>query len=109
MAEKIIDLTPFVTDPNAPDAPVKISIRNADTITYQCNVPFEIRAIHGHGPSQGGPKNPFHRPLPFPSAHGSDHRHRTNTGSARPNMQGEYKTTFHADGRDIDPHFIIEE
>src|SRR5258706_1712825 len=108
MPEKSRDLTRFVKVPNAPDVPVEISIGNADTITFLCDIPFEVIKIHEHRPG-GAAKNPFHRPLPFPGARGKDNRHRTNSGSAKGSTKGEYKITFHADGRDIDPHFIVDD
>ena len=108
MAEKVMDLNPFVQNPNAPDTPVRVSIGDADTITFVCDIPFQVLNIHEHRPG-GSARNPFHRPVPFPSNRGKDDKHRTNSGSAKPNSTGEYKITFHADGRDIDPHFIVDE
>ena len=114
MAEKVMDLNPFVKDPSFPHDPLRIKSQDADTITFLCDDPFAITEIHVDSPAQaqsGGHsrKNPFHREsLPFRSTAGSDHKHRSNSGPAKPNMQGHYKITFTVNGREIDPDFIVD-
>ena len=115
MAEKVMDLNPFVRDPNTPHDPLRIKSQDADTITFKCDDPFAITEIHvdnhAAAQSQSGKvkKNPFHREtLPFHSSAGSDHKHRTNSGPPKPNMQGHYKITFTVNGREIDPDFIVD-
>ncbi len=113
MAEKVMDLNPFVIDPNMPHEPLLIKSQDADTITFLCDDPFAITAIHVDSPAQSQTgkvkKNPFHREaLPFHSNAGSDRKHRTNSGPAKPNMKGHYKITFTVNGREIDPDFIVD-
>ena len=110
MAEKVMDLNPFVKDPHVPHDPLRIKSQDADTITFACDDPFAITEIHVDSASQSGKvkKNPFHRDVPFQSTAGSGGKHRTNSGPAKPNMKGHYKITFTVNGREIDPDFIVD-
>ena len=108
MAEKIMDLNRFVLDPNAPHKPIRISIKDADTITFMCDDSFYVKEI-GLKASPAQRKNPFHRQnLPFNSTAGSDDLHRTSSGPAMDAAMGHYKITFVSGKQTIDPDFIVD-
>ena len=112
MAEKVMDLNRFVDNGGKiPHKAIHVKLDEADTLTYLCDDPFEITDIkrHPNGPAE----NPFHPPLPFSSAKGSDDLHRTNSGSPKPDRRTRrYKVsavvhTAHGD-KLIDPDFIVD-
>ena len=108
MAEKVMDLNRFVANPNAPHKPVRISIKDADTITFLCDDAFQVKEVGlKANPSQR--KNPFHRQvLPFVSTEGSDNLHRASSGPPMDGTMGHYKITFVSGGKTIDPDFIVD-
>jgi hypothetical protein len=130
MANYVMDLNKFILQPNVPHQPIHIKLANADTITFQCDDPFEITDIVDDSAAMPKPrKNPFHRPLPpnpanpngvFKSKDGSGDIHRANTGPAKQGTGGgqRYKTHFRVFGlssppfphptMDIDPDFIVD-
>jgi len=108
MAEKVMDLNRFQSNPPGPHTPVRLSIQDADTLTFTCDDPFQIIDIHVEGAHDPG--YVFHRSPPFDSTKGSDNIHRANTGSPKAGTKGSYKVTFKRlpNGPVIDPHFIVE-
>jgi hypothetical protein len=108
MAGKVMDLNRFVANPNAPHKPIKISIKDADTITFSCDDSFYVKEI-GLKASPAQRKNPFHRQvLPFVSTEGSDNLHRASSGPAMDGNTGHYKITFVSGKQTIDPDFIVD-
>jgi hypothetical protein len=112
MAEKVMDLNRFVPNGgNIPHKPIHVSIDDGDTLTFLCDDPFDITNIRRH--PNGPAENPFCRPTPFSSTHGSDDLHRTNSGPPMPDRRTRHykvSATVHtANGdRPIDPDFIVD-
>jgi hypothetical protein len=112
-----VDLDPFVKDPNHPHTPKRVSVTNQDGLTWHCGQAFEVIKIEPAEPF------PFYRPLPFTSTLSTGavvghlggappKTYVVNTGPARPEAVSgkvEYKITFRVNGKDIDPHFIVDE
>ena len=103
-----------INDPNHPRH--SISVRNQDTLTWECAQDFKILSVHPLPPvNLAKPTNPF-RWNDFDARSGTDGRYRVNSGSAVSGADNQrYKVTFikkDAQGRfiqpPIDPDFIVE-
>ncbi|MBI3667649.1 MAG: hypothetical protein HY236_15710 [Acidobacteria bacterium] len=117
MAEKTIDLDPFIADRNAPDPRVTVSVKDQETVTWFANQDFKILGARPEPDDPGKPDNPFHRPFPFDARLGTGNKFRANSGPALSEAAESggkvYKIRFQVAGtvpgtkRVVDPHIII--
>jgi hypothetical protein len=113
---QVIDLDPFIASPTAPHPPIKISVKNQDTVTWEASQDFAVVNIEKENdpalpPIPAKPPNPFFRLLPFQARAGADGKFRANSGPAVSGASKQhYKTTFEvlSTGAIIDPDFIVD-
>ena len=114
----IIDLDPYIGHvPGTPlpaDPPPKhVSVKNQDTVTWECSQDFVVLNVHPQPADPTKPDNPFYRQLPFNGTRKNvNEKFRANSGPPVPGAVVQlYKSVFHilGDPAPIDPHFIVED